>query len=174
MAALVQIVLGGILLFAGRRLFWLLAAGAGFVLGLFVTQRVLGDLSEAAQVIVPLAVAALFAVLALVGLRFVIGLVGFVAGGIALGRLLAALNLVPTEPNTLLSLLVFVVGGIAGALLLARLFELGLAILSSLLGAEILLAGIHGWVDLPDPLGAIALLALLVIGVVVQLGPLGR
>lgn len=174
MTALIQIAIGAILLLAGRRLFWLLAAAAGFVLGLYVTQQVLNEQSQTVMVIVPLAFAVLFAVLAVVGLRFFIGLVGFVAGGIALGRLLMAFNLAPTESTPLLSVVVFIAGGIAGAFLLSRLFELGLIVLSSLFGAEILLAGVRQLVELPDTLGAIPLIVLLVIGVAVQLGPMRR
>jgi hypothetical protein len=174
MTALIQIALGSVLLLAGRRLFWLLAAAAGFVLGLFVVETLLPDQPDAVRLIVPLATGALFAVLALVGLRFVIGFVGFVAGGIALGRLLMAFNFAPADPSTLLSAAVFITGGIAGAFLLSRLFELGLVVLSALLGAELVVIGVRQLVDLPDTLGAIPLIVLLVIGIAVQLGPMRR
>lgn len=174
MTALIQIALGGVLLLAGRRLYWLLAAAAGFVLGLFVTQTVLPDQSQAVMLIVPLVIAAIFAVLAVVGQRFIIGLVGFVAGGIALSRLLMAFSMAPAEPSTLLSLAVFILGGVIGAFLLSRLFELGLIVLSSVLGAEILLGGVRQLVDLPEGLGAIPLLVLAALGLIAQLGLLRK
>ncbi len=174
MTALIQIALGSVLLLAGRRLFWLLAAAVGFMLGLFVTQTLLPDQSDAVRLIVPLATGALFAVLALVGLRFVVGFVGFVAGGIGLNWLFAAFSFTPAEPSTLLSLVIFIAGGIAGAFLLSRLFNLGLVVLSSLIGAELALRGLDQLVALPDTLGAIPLIVLLVIGIAVQLGPMRR
>lgn len=174
MTALIQIIAGSVLMLAGRRLFWLLAAAAGFVLGLFLAQQVLSGQSQTVMLLVALAVAALFAVLALFGLRFVIGLVGFVAGGIGLTWLFAAFSFTPAEPSTLLSVAIFITGGIAGAFLLSRLFELGLVVLSSLIGAELVLLGLGQLVDLPDTLGAIPLIVLMVIGIAVQLGPMRR
>jgi hypothetical protein len=43
-----------------------------------------------------------------------------------------------------------------------------------LIGAELLLRGLGEMIALPDALGAIPILALTVIGVAVQLGPLRR
>ncbi len=174
MTALIQIVLGGVLLLAGRRLFWLLAGAAGFMLGLLLTRSLLAEPSETVMLIVPLATGALFAVLALVGLRFVIGFVGFVAGGIGLSWLFSAFSVTPAEPTTLLAAAIFIAGGLAGAFLLSRLFELGLVLLSSLLGAGLALRGLDAIVALPDAWGAVPLILLLVIGVAVQLGPLRR
>ncbi len=174
MTALIQIALGAVLLLAGRRLFWLLAAAAGFALGLFAAQQLLAGQSQTVMLLVALAMAALFAVLALVGLRFVIGLVGFVAGGIGLNWLFTAFSFTPAEPSTLLTVAIFIAGGIAGAFLLSRLFDLGLVVLSSLIGAGLALAGLGEIVTLPETLGAIPLIVLTVIGIAVQLGPLRR
>lgn len=174
MTALIQIALGGVLLLAGRRLYWLLAGAAGFVLGLFLTQQVFGDASQTVMLLASMALGALFAVLAVVGQRFIIGLAGFVAGGIGLTWLFTAFNFSPAEPSTLLSLVIFIAGGIAGAFLVSRLFDLGLVVLSSLIGAGLALRGLGEIVALPDTLGAIPLIVLTVIGVAVQLGPLRR
>lgn len=174
MIALIQIAFGAVLLLAGRRLFWLLAAAAGFVLGLFAAQQVLAGQSQTVMLLVALAMAGLFAVLALVGLRFIIGLVGFVAGGIGLNWLFTAFSFTPAEPSTVLSVAIFIAGGIAGAFLLSRLFDLGLAVLSSLIGAGLALAGLGEMLTLPETLGAIPLIILTVIGIAVQLGPLRR
>ena len=174
MTALVQIALGSVLLLAGRRLYWLLAAAAGFVLGLFLTQQLLSDQSQTVILLASLALGALFAVLAVVGQRFIVGLVGFMAGGIGLNWLFTAFSFTSAEPSTLLTFAIFVAGGVAGAFLLSRLFDLGLVLLSSLIGAELALRGLAQVVDLPDTLGAIPLIALMVIGIAVQLGPLRR
>jgi hypothetical protein len=174
MNALIQIALGSVLLLAGRRLYWLLAGAAGFVLGLFLAQQVFDDASQATILLVSLAMGGLFAVLAVVGQRFVIGLVGFLAGGIGLNWLFAAFSFTPAEPSTLLSLVIFIAGGIAGAFLLSRLFDLGLVLLSSLIGAELVLRGLGELVTWPETLGAIPLIVLMVIGIAVQLGPMRR
>jgi len=174
MTGLFQIALGSVLLLAGRRLYWLLAGAAGFVLGLFLTQQLFDDASQAMTLFVPLAMGALFAVLAVVGQRFVIGLVGFMAAGIGLTWLFTAFSFTPAEPSVLLSAVIFIAGGIIGAFLLSRLFELGLVVLSSLIGAELALRGLDQLVALPDTLGAIPLIVLMVIGIAVQLGPMRR
>jgi hypothetical protein len=174
MTALIQIALGSVLLLAGRRLYWLLAGAAGFVLGLFLTQQLLSDQSQTVILLSSLALGALFAVLAVVGQRFIIGLVGFMAGGIGLNWLFTAFSFTPAEPSTLLTFAIFIAGGIAGAFLLSRLFDLGLVVLSSLIGAELALRGLGQLVDLPDTLGAIPLIVLMVIGIAVQLGPMRR
>lgn len=174
MLTLAQIVLGGLLLIAGRRLYWLLAAGAGFVLGLILVQSLFRDQSDTATLIVALIVAVVFAVLAVVGQKFIIGLVGFVAGGIGLVRILQALNLAPAESMTLLSIAIFLVGGIAGAFLMSKLFTLGLIVLSSVIGAEMLLTGLRQVVAVPDGFGTLALVALIALGIVVQTNFLRR
>jgi len=174
MTALVQIALGSVLLLAGRRLYWLLAGAAGFVLGLFLTQQLFSDVSQTVLLFASLALGVLFAVLAVVGQRFIIGLVGFMAGGIGLSWLFPPFNFTPAGPSTLLTFVIFIAGGIAGAFLLSRLFDLGLVLLSSLLGAELALRGLGQVIDLPDTLGAIPLIVLMVIGIAVQLGPMRR
>jgi len=169
MLALIEIALGGVLLLAGRRLYWLLAGAAGFVLGLLVVQRLLGEQSQTLVLLASLAVGALFALLAVLGQRFIIGLVGFIAGGAGLSWLFTAFSFTPAEPGPLLSIVLFIAGGIAGAFLLARLFDLGLVLLSSLVGAGLALAGLGQLVSLPATLGALPLIVLTVIGVAVQL-----
>ena len=124
-----------ILLLAGRRLYWLLAAGAGFVLGYLLAQNILREQPDNVILVVALVVAVIFAVLAVVGQKFVIGLVGFIAGGIGLLRLLEVFNITAIEPSTVLGIVVFIAGGILGAILLSTLFDLGLVILSTLVGA---------------------------------------
>jgi hypothetical protein len=165
-----QIIFGGVLLLAGRRLYWLLAAGAGFVLGYLLAQNILREQPDNVILVVALVVAVIFAVLAVVGQKFVIGLVGFIAGGIGLLRLLEVFNIGAIEPSTVLGVVVFIAGGILGAILLSTLFDLGLVILSSLVGAQILLGGLGQLVELPDGTTTIALIVLIGVGLLVQLG----
>jgi len=174
MLALGQIIFGAVLLLAGRRLYWLLAAGAGFILGYLLAQTILREQPDNVILVVALVVAVIFAVLAVVGQKFVIGLVGFIAGGIGLLRLLEIFDIAAIEPSTVLGIVVFVFGGILGAILLSSLFDLGLIILSALVGAQILLGGLGQLIDLPDGTTTIALVVLIVVGLMVQLGALRR
>jgi len=169
MLALGQIIFGAVLLLAGRRLYWLLAAGAGFVLGFWLAQAILREQPQNVILVVALVVAVIFAVLAVVGQKFIIGLVGFVAGGIGLLRLLEVFDIGAIEPSTVLGIVVFIAGGIVGAILMSALFDLGLVILSSLVGAEILLGGLRQIVEVPDGLTTIALVVLVGVGLVTQL-----
>lgn len=174
MWAAIQVILGGVLLLAGRRLYWLLAAGAGFILGYWLAQAVLKEQPENVIMAVALVVAVVFAVLAVVGQKVVIGLVGFIAGGIGLLRLLELLNSGSIEANTVLGIVVFIAGGILGAILLAKLFDLGLIILSSLVGAQIVLAGSEQLFAPFSDLGMVGLVVLMALGLLVQLGALRR
>lgn len=170
MWTLAQIVFGGVLLLAGRRLFWLLAAGAGFVVGLILAQSLLREQPETVALLVALVVAIAFALLAVLGQKFIIGLVGFVAGGIGLVRLLQTLGQTPAETTTLLTIVVFLAGGVVGAILLSKLFDLGLIILSSVIGADILVGGLSQATDLAAGWETILLVGFVVLGIFVQLG----
>lgn len=169
---LIQLALGTALLLLGKRLTWLLAAGAGFALGLYLNQGLLAGLSPDITTLVPWALAAVFGLITLLGKQVLLNVVGFVAGGVAFGWLLTTFGLAATD-NTLLTLGAFVVGGLAGMTLLSRLFDLGMIVLSSLLGAQIVLLALQQLVELPDGFGSIALIVLVGIGVLVQLG-IGR
>ena len=77
-------------------------------------------------------------------------------------------NIAAIEPSTVLGVVVFIAGGILGAILLSSLFDLGLVILSSLVGAQILLGGLGQLVELPDGITTIALVVLIVRGTTVS------
>ncbi|MCS6845583.1 MAG: hypothetical protein NZ528_14890 [Caldilineales bacterium] len=163
--SLVQIVVGAVLLLQGRRLFWLLAGSAGFVLGLFLANRLLRDQSGTTVLLVALFFGVVGAVLAVVAQKALIGLVGFLAGGIGLLALVQALGF---EPTALVQALVVVVGGVVGAYLLSAVFELGLIVLSSLIGANLLMGGLSGVFDITGQVVGIASLVAFGLGVAVQ------
>lgn len=170
---LVEIAIGGALLFAGRRLYWLLAAALGFVAGLFISDLLLPSDPQAADLIIALALAGGGALLFVVFQKLLIGLIGFIAGGVAL--LLVVQALAPTLlGESWMAAAGFVLGGALGAFLFLRLFSLGLIILSAIIGAYLLLVGLMGLFDLPGNLFSLALALLVGVGVVVQLGALRR
>ena len=121
MSALLELVLGGVLLVLGRKLFWLFVAGVGFAVGMFVTPLLLPDAPQGVTLAVAVALAVLGAVLAITVQKIAIGLVGFIAGGLIALWLLRALAL---DLGTL-QWLVFIGGGILGALLLGDPVRVG-------------------------------------------------
>jgi hypothetical protein len=164
MPALIEMVLGSVLLVLGRKLFWLFVAGVGFAAGMFVTPLLLPDAPQGVAIAVAVALAVLGAVLAITMQKIAIGLVGFIAGGLIALWLLRVLAL---DLGTI-QWLVFIAGGLLGALLLATLFEWGLILLSSLVGANLLLSGAGGLTGLPENLLPIIFLLVFGLGVIIQ------
>jgi len=163
MSAALEIVLGGVLLVLGRKLFWLFVAGVGFAVGIFITPLLLPDAPQGVTIAVGVALAVLGILLALTVQKIAIGLVGFVAGGLIALWLLRALALDLGG----LQWLVFIAGGILGALLLATLFEWGLILLSSLVGANLVVSGAGGLISLPENLLPIIFLLVFGLGVII-------
>jgi hypothetical protein len=77
-------------------------------------------------------------VLAQFAQKMAIGVVGFLAGG---WLALWLLRTLAGDPGNL-QWLIFIVGGIVGIILLSMLFEWGLVLLSSLIGANLLVSGL--------------------------------
>ena len=164
MSALLELVLGGVLLVLGRKLFWLFVAGVGFAVGMFITPLLLPDASQGVTLAVAVALAVLGAVLAITVQKIAIGLVGFIAGGMIALWLLRTLGLDLGS----IQWLVFIGGGILGALLLATLFDWGLILLSSLVGANLVLSGVGGLIALPENFLPIIFLVVFGLGVLIQ------
>lgn len=173
MLALIQIALGGALLVAGRRLYWLLAAALGFVGGLFLANLLLPNEPQTSEVVIALALAGGGALLFVVFKKFLIGLIGFLAGGVAMLLLTRALT-----PNLLsaswMVAVVFMVGGALGASLLFQLFDLGLMVLSAIIGAYLVLTGLMSLVDFPGQFFTLALVLLIGAGIALQMRPRRR
>ena len=159
-----QILFGAVLLTLGRKLFWLFVAGVGFAVGMFVTPLLVPRHASRGDPRGGGFLAVLGAVLAITLQKIAIGLVGFIAGGlIALWLLgLLALDLGAVQ------WLVFIGGGILGTLLLATLFDWGLILLSSLVGANLLVSGVGGFIGLPENLLPIIFLVVFGLGVLIQ------
>ena len=169
MLPVIEIVLGGALLLFGRRLYWLLAATMGFVAGLYLADLFLPNEPESTSLIIAAALAFGGAILMVLFQKALIGLVGFLAGGVGLYLLLTGLttNLL-TESWMAAS--VFLLGGAIGALLLIRLFNLGLIILSTVIGGYVTVAGLGSLLTLTGGAYSVSLVLLIIVGIVVQLG----
>jgi hypothetical protein len=159
MLSVISIILGGALLIAGHRLFWLFVGAAGFVAGLqLATQFWQGP--EILAIIVGLVVGVIFALLAIFLQGLAIGVAGFLAGGYILTVLTGMIGL----NQGAFSWLVYVIGGIIGVLLVIFLFDWALITLSSLAGASLITQALL----LPSGIGGVVFLALVIVGVVIQ------
>jgi hypothetical protein len=151
--------IGAALLFFGRKVFWLFVAGAGFLVGLSLANRVLRS-PEWVGVIIGLGIGLLAALLAVFLQRFAIGLAGFLVGGYIAWQLLPLLNL----ESGWLPWLAFIVGGIIGVILVSAFFDWALIGLSSLAGASLVTEALN----LSGGLGLVVFIVLIAIGVTYQ------
>lgn len=162
---LLALVLGIVLLAAGRRLFWLALGAVGFLVGFELAGRLLDLDAGLVQLLVGVGAGVLGIFLAIFLQRLAIAVLGFVVGGTS------ALSVFDTTPEVFAAAdaLVFLVGGIVVALVAAFLFEIALVGLSALAGAA-LVAGAAGLDDLAFTV-ATFLLALVGIAIQAGLGP---
>jgi uncharacterized membrane protein YsdA (DUF1294 family) len=153
-------VAGVALLIMGRKLFWLFAAAIGFLFGMSIAQQLLPGQSQTIILLVALIIGGLGAVLAIMVQKIAISLAGFIAGGYLVSLLVPALSI---NLGTYLWLAV-IIGGIIGAVLSSTMFDLALILLSSAIGASV----ITNHLTLPQPFPLVLLVALFIMGVVIQ------
>jgi hypothetical protein len=134
MLNIVSLILGGALLVAGRKLFWLFVGVAGFVTGLQLATR-FSQGSDVLAILIGLGVGVLFALLAIFLQTIAIGAAGFFAGGYVLTVLAGMLG----NNGGTFSLIVYIIGGILGVILVIFLFDWALITLSSLAGASLVI-----------------------------------
>lgn len=152
-------ILGGALLLAGRKLFWLLVGAIGFVIGVEVAARFFHG-SNLIALLAGLLLGVVFAVLAIFVESIAIGIAGFLGGGYILQSLAAFVGF----DQGALTWIAFIVGGIIGVILVAALLDWALITISSLAGASMVLSAFRlGQVN-----GGLLYLVLVIIGVAVQ------
>jgi hypothetical protein len=152
--------IGAIILFFGRKLFWLCVAAVGFAAGVEVAPHLVHQPSAILALSIALMLGFIGALLALFLQKLAIAIAGFLAGG-KLALAIAAAFFVQLAPHFGIT---FLVGGIIGAVLLLVLFDWALIVLSSVVGAYL----IQSAITLPSS-GSVALFVVLAaIGVVVQ------
>jgi hypothetical protein len=125
-------------LLAGRRLFWLFVAVAGFVAGVEAVPYVLPHQTELFTLVVGLAFGLLGALLAFFLQKLAIAIAGFAAGGY-LATVFCAPLLGAATINHPAAWICFLIGGILGAVFMNFFFNWALIILSSLEGSHIIL-----------------------------------
>ncbi|MCS7055646.1 MAG: hypothetical protein NZM18_05670 [Thermoflexales bacterium] len=163
--SLIAIALGLALLLLGKNL-PLFAAAAGFLIGFILAQQIVPG-----QTMTALIAAAILAVIGLViattsrrGAQLIFQIMGAVAGAgvlLLLGQLLGI-------AGGIASWIILFIGALIGFILMARFFKLGIIILTSLLGASLIVYGLGAFVTLPSIVSLLITLGLAVIGFLYQ------
>ena len=130
----VPIVIGGLLLLFGRKLFWLYIAACGFAVGLTMVTRIFSVQPEWLALLIGLGAGVLGALLAVFFQRLAIGVGGFLAGAFIAVTIARGVGIEGGASFWV----TFVLGGIVGAMLMVMLFDWGLIALSCLLGSSLI------------------------------------
>jgi Domain of unknown function (DUF4203) len=155
-----SVLIGAIILFFGRRLFWLFVAAVGFAAGMEAAPHLIHEPSAVLQLSVALVLGFIGALLAIFLQKVAIAVAGFLAGGkLAVALVTAFFVSGPNYPGV-----TFIVGGIIGAILLLSLFDWVLIVMSAVVGAYL----IQSIIVLPPTGSTILFIALAAIGIIVQ------
>src|SRR5437762_2493486 len=163
---IVGALIGAVILFFGRKLFWLCVAAVGFAAGVEIAPHLVQEPSPLLALTVALVLGLIGALLALFLQKIAIAVLGFLAGGKLAGAIAAAFFVQYAEHSTI----IFLVGGVIGAILMLVLFDLALIVVSSLIGAHL----IQSAIVLPASGSTIVFIALTIIGIVIQAASLRR
>lgn len=159
-----SIVVGIVLLLLGRRLFWLALGTVGFFAAMYLALRYLVIDSELVLLCLALLAGVAGALLAIFVQRLAVGIAGFLAGGWLGMTLWTQVIAGPGGSEGLAPVLAFLVAGIVVAILASALFELALILVSSLIGALLIIEAI----GLAEPVSTVLLLVLTIAGSLVQ------
>jgi hypothetical protein len=162
---IVSILLGIILLVAGRRLFWLFVAAVGFLYGLHFAPTIFKGGSELSFLLAALGCGIVGALLGVIAQKIAVAIAGGLLGGYFASELLYGAAWHHHFPTV-----AFIIGAIVGAILVLMLFDWALIIWSSIAGSILI---VHSF-QLPESQRNILFLALVVVGVGVQAGLLRR
>ena len=164
--AIVGALIGIVILFFGRKLFWLCVAAVGFAAGVEIAPHLVQQPSTLLALTVALILGLLGALLALFLQKIAIAVLGFLAGGKLAGAIAAAFFVQYAQHSTV----IFVIGGIIGAILLLILFDWALIVVSSLIGAHL----VQSAIVLPASGSTILFIGLVVLGILIQAASLRK
>jgi Domain of unknown function (DUF4203) len=157
---IVGVLIGVVILFFGRRLFWLCVAAVGFAVGVEIAPQLVNEPSSLVALVVALVFGVLGALLALFLQKVAIAVLGFLAGGKLACAIAAAFFVHYAQYSTI----IFIAGGIIGAILLLVLFDWALIVVSSFIGAYL----IQSAIVLPPIGSTLVFVGLAIIGIIVQ------
>src|SRR5213080_589939 len=164
--AIVGALIGIVILFFGRKLFWLCVAAVGFAAGVEIAPHLVNEPSPLLALTVARVLGLIGALLALFLQKIAIAVLGFLAGGKLAGAIAAAFFVQYAQHSTI----IFLVGGVIGAILILVLFDCALIVVSSLIGAHL----IQSAIVLPASGSTILFIGLVILGVLIQAASLRR
>lgn len=154
-----QIAVAVALLMLGRRLYWLFVAGIGFVVAMDLATTYLGGSGEWVTLAIGIVAGLAGALFAIFLQRLAVGIAGFAALAYFAAHISARFLL-----DDRVELLVVVVAGIIGAVFASVLFDWALILLSSIVGAAMLVDTFA----LQDPVGLVVMAVVAIAGVSIQ------
>jgi hypothetical protein len=160
MLSVINLVLGGALLVAGRKLFWLFVGAAGFLTGMQLATRFWKG-PDLLALLVALVIGVIFALLAIFLQALVIGIAGFLIGGYILTVLATMFGV---DVAGAMAWIIYIIGGVLGLIFVSFLFDWAIITLSSLAGASLIVQSFFP----QGAAGGILFLILFVLGVVIQ------
>lgn len=163
MLFIINLLLGIGLLVAGRKLFWLFVAAAGFFAGVDLSTRFFQG-PEGLSIAVGLVVGILFALLAMALKSVAISVAGFFLGGAALLSLAGSFGIERGD------LIIYIIGGVLGVIFLNTFFDWALIGISSFAGASMLVQTL----SLERPIAGIVFIVLLLVGIAIQFADKNR
>jgi hypothetical protein len=129
-----QWIVGILLLFLGRKLFWFFVGAVGFFWGVQLAGQFASGQSELILLLIAVALGIVCAMLSVVLQRLAVALAGWFAGGLLATRLAVGLGW-SHQPALWIA---FLIGAIAAAIVVSLLFDWALIILSALTGATVI------------------------------------
>ena len=157
MLAPLNAILGGALLVAGRKLFWLFIGVLGFITGIQLTTNFING-PEWLTIIIGLIVGLIFAMLAVFLQTVAIWVAGFLSGGYVLSALAGMLGI---EGYTWA---IYIIGGIIGIALVSFLFDWAVITLSSFAGASLIVEAMFS----NQGSAQLIFIALFITGIIIQ------
>jgi hypothetical protein len=130
----IYVIIGFVLLIAGRRALWLSLMGGVFVATTQLLNHYLFDMQASTITLIAAAASLAVLVLYLFIEKTTIFILGIVGGGLAGIIVVNSFFILPTDP-LVQSLIAFLVGGAIGLLLIQLLFQWTMVLFSTLMGA---------------------------------------
>jgi hypothetical protein len=152
----IAIVAGVLLLFFGKRLFWLAAALVAFLFGWQFFGNLLGP---EFTILLSLILGILFAWLSIKFIKTAAYFIAFLAGAIALPFLVGIFGI------DMSWFILAGIGGVIGLILVAVAFDWGLILVTAWAGASAITFGIEKWYILDSSMATLVFLTLLVLGI---------
>lgn len=153
---IIALLAGVLLLFYGKRLFWLAAALVAFLFGWQLFGNLLGP---GLSLILAGVLGIVFAWLAIKFVKIAAYFVGFLAGAVALPFLVGIFG------SDMSRFILYGIGGAIGLILVAVAFDWGLILITAWAGASAIIFGLQNWRSMSSTLATVVFLVLMIVGV---------